>query len=137
MNKSSLTQLITVPKIEDDALLMFMEGQKEIPFSIKRVYIITNCDSKLDRGHHSHKVTEQVLFCIKGCVDMYLDNSSSTELVTIDRPNIGIYLPPNLWHEMRNISKDAIMLVVASHKYDEQDYIRDYEEFISYSRKSS
>lgn len=135
--KSSLVQLIEAVNIYDDSQLQIFEAEKVIPFAIKRVYTISKCRPNLARGHHAHKVTDQVLFCIQGSVEMYLDDGKLNETYSLDDEKLGIYLPRKMWHEMRNISNDAIMIVFASQYYDETDYIRDYKAFKKYIKSEN
>jgi len=125
----------TLPTIYDDAYLSFLEEKRHVPFSIKRLYFIYSCLPHLDRGHHAHKKTHQAIFCLQGSFDLFLDDGQTKQTIHIDTPNIGAEIPPLVWHEMRNISSDAILLVVASAYYDEKDYLRTYEAFLSYIGK--
>lgn len=120
-----------IPKIEDEALLCFAESKKHIPFAIKRFYFIYNVENQAIRGMHAHKKTLQFVFCIKGKVKMILDNGRQREEVILAKPNQGIFLDKMVWHEMADFQKDTILLVMASEYFDENDYIRDYGQFLS------
>lgn len=125
-----MTQIINVPKIEDDGQLCFAEIDEHVPFLPKRVYYILNPKPKELRGCHAHKKTDQLLFCIQGSVKMILDNGNKKESTVLKEPNQGIMLPRMIWHEMHNMDRDTILLVLASEKYDPADYIRSYDQFI-------
>lgn len=116
-----------------DGDLFIAEAQKNIPFDIKRIYFINNLDNpQAIRGKHAHKKLWQVIFCINGSFELYLDDGVRQEKVTMDNPAQGIILGPELWHTMSGFSKECVILVLASEHYDEEDYIRNYDEFLAY-----
>ncbi len=125
MRNTKLSYFITVPKIEDEGYLCFLE-ETDLPFLIKRIYYIFDVIEHAKRGFHAHKQTKQVLFCIKGSITMNLDNGKEREEFIMDKPNEGIFLNTLMWHEMIHFTNDAVLLVVASEPYDSSDYIRDY-----------
>lgn len=137
MKKKSLLRLINLPKISDDCLLYFAQNPDTVPFEIKRVYFITTPKPNLPRGAHAHRQTEQILFCIQGKCRLTFDDGKYKEEITLTSPEIGVHLPPLLWHEMHDLNEDTILLVLASKVYLASDYIRDYGEFkkISNSKK--
>ena len=112
--------------------LVALEELKEIPFNIKRVYYVYNTDTGAVRGCHAHKRLQQVFICVHGSCRIKLDDGKETEIITLDRPDEGIYVSGNVWREMSDFSPDAVLLVLASEAYDETDYIRDYDEFLQY-----
>jgi len=107
----------------------FCETNKQIPFSIRRVYWIYNVSSKKSRGEHAHKKTEQVLFCIQGSIKMGLDDGTHKDNITLNNPDIGVFLGRMLWHKMSNFKKNTVLLILASEYYNEKDCIRDYSIF--------
>ncbi len=114
-----------------DGLLSVGEQSKQIPFQIKRVYTITRLQhSEAIRGQHAHKKLEQVVFCLRGSAELWLDDGAKSTTILLDRPDTGIYLAPGIWHEVRNFQNDPILLVLASAAYDESDYVRNREEFL-------
>lgn len=132
--KFKLAKFVTVPKIETDGVLIQMQFP-EIPFDIKRVYFIYGVSIGAARGAHTHKETSQVLFCIRGNIQINLDNGMERESVILDKPNIGVLLEPGVWHEMEDFKKDTILLVLASKRHEELDYVRSYEDFLrSYAK---
>lgn len=131
-NAHVLYSYINLPEIKDNASLVFLEEGKHITFQIKRVYFIQNCNDKLDRGHHAHKKTIQALFCLKGSVDLYLSDGEMSTTVHLKSPTEGILLRPLVWHEMKHMTKETILFVAASAHFDEKDYIRNYQDFLSY-----
>lgn len=117
--------------------IVFLEENNEIPFEIKRVYYILNTPKGVSRGFHAHKKLEQVLICISGSCEITLDNGTKRESTIMNMPNVGLYMGNNIWREIHNISEDCIILVVASELYDENDYFRDYDNFLSHLTKLS
>ncbi|EQA47320.1 WxcM-like protein [Leptospira broomii serovar Hurstbridge str. 5399] len=112
--------------------LVVLEGEREIPFLIKRVYYITKIENSTNiRGKHAHRSLEQVIFCVNGSFTLELDDGRKRQDIIMNRENIGVRLGPMLWHTMRDFSADCVILVVASDYYSETDYIRNYDEFIS------
>lgn len=114
---------------DERGMLIALEENKEIPFKIKRVYYIYDTLENVRRGFHAHKNLKQILVCVHGSCVIHLDNGKETEEVVLDKPHEGVIIEQNIWREMYNFSKDAILLVLASELYDEADYIRDYNEF--------
>ncbi|MEZ8302222.1 FdtA/QdtA family cupin domain-containing protein [Vibrio splendidus] len=126
----SLIHWIDFPKIGDDrGNLVALEGNKNIPFSIKRVYYLFDLQSDIPRGFHAHKELIQVAVCVNGRCDILMDDGKSKEIVTLDSPDKGLLIGAMQWHEMQNFSDDCVLLVLASDVYDEADYIRSYEQF--------
>lgn len=109
--------------------LVPIEGGKDIPFDIKRVYYIWGTDKEAIRGHHAHRKLEQIIIPIAGNCDFILDDGHTREKIHLYSPNQGLYIKSNIWREFTNFSKDCVILVLASEHYDETDYIRDYEQF--------
>lgn len=110
--------------------LIALEESKEIPFAIRRVYYMYDTGKGVRRGFHSHRTLEQILICIHGSCRVLLDNGREKETVLLDKPYEGIYVGPDTWREMYDFSPDAVLLVLASQIYDEDDYIRDYDRFM-------
>ena len=132
------SSLIELEQINDrrDGILNIAEREKNIPFSIQRVYFINNLiNTSASRGFHAHKHLEQVIFCIKGSFSLMIHDGEKQQEIFLDHPAKGIYLGKELWHTMSNFSSDCIILVFASDLYDESDYIRDFQEFITYINK--
>lgn len=109
--------------------LIALEESKEIPFEIKRVYYMYDTGADIHRGLHSHRTLEQILICIHGSCKVILDNGVDKNEILLDKPYEGIYVGPDIWREMCDFSPDAVLLVLASQVYDENDYIRNYDLF--------
>lgn len=110
--------------------LISLEGGKNIPFDIKRVYYIYDTLPDQDRGMHAHKELEQVIVAMDGACTFVLDDGKNREEVVLNRPDIGLYIGKNMWREMKNFSYGCKLMVLASTYYDEIEYIRDYNEFL-------
>lgn len=128
--KTKISYIVEIPKIQDEGFLSFAEGNKNIPFDIKRIYYIYDVENNVIRGKHAHRKTRQMLFCVRGSVNVVLDNGIIKEEILLNEPNKGILLDRMMWHTMQEFSQDAILLILASDYYEEKDYIRDYQEFL-------
>jgi mannose-6-phosphate isomerase-like protein (cupin superfamily) len=129
-SKTKLAQYIVLPEVNDEGKLSFAESKRHIPFPIRRIYVIYDVINDSVRGKHAHKRTDQLLFCLKGTITIVLDNGKQRKEITLNKPNKGVLLPRMLWHEMKDFSKDTILLVAASEYYKEADYIRNYDAFL-------
>lgn len=112
--------------------LVAIEQLKDIPFEIKRMYYIYDTKEGVRRGYHAHKCLEQILICVKGSCKILLDNGFEKETILLDKPTEGLYIANNIWREMFDFSSDAVLVVLASEVYNENDYIRDYDEFLDF-----
>lgn len=126
---------ITLQSIYDEGSLHIGELKKHIDFEIQRFYIIKDVVSGAVRGHHAHYATQQCLFCISGSATIILDNGKSREHIALTHPNQGLYLDPLIWHEMTDFTPDTVLLVIASLPYQEEDYIRNYQEFKNLNKR--
>lgn len=112
--------------------LVALEENHEIPFDVKRVYYIYDTGKGVRRGFHAHKCLKQILIAIKGECKIHLDSGYETAEVILNKPTEGLYISNDIWREMYDFSEDAVLLVLASELYDENDYIRDYQKFIQF-----
>lgn len=117
-------------KSDDRGSLIALENLKNIPFEIRRVYYIFDTKPEFDRGGHAHKELEQVLIMMDGSCEIVLNDGKNSKSIILNRPDIGLFIGKNMWREMRNFSYGAKLLVLASDFYDENEYIRDYDEFL-------
>ena len=130
-------ELINFKKISDErGALVALEELKNIPFLIKRTYYSFDNLQNSRRGFHAHKQLQQIAICVKGACSFLLDDSQSSCDIRLDSPTQGLYIGINIWHEMYDFSEDCVLLLIASDFYDESDYIRNYDEFVCYARKS-
>ena len=112
------------------------EFAKEIPFEPKRYFLVFNVPSEKTRGEHAHYECHQFLICVKGSCSVVVDDGELRREVLLDAPNVGVYLPPLTWGIQYKYSSDAVLLVFASHYYEANDYIRNYEEFLTAIKKT-
>lgn len=112
-----------------------IEYPKDLPFEIKRIYYIYGVEKDAERGFHSHKDLEQILIAVNGSIKIRIKTHLLEEIVELNKPEEGLYIGPMIWREMFDFSEGAVLLVLASHEYDEADYIRDYEEYKVLSKK--
>lgn len=112
--------------------LISLEANREIPFDIKRVYYIYEVEKGVRRGFHSHKELEQVLVCVHGSVKILLKTPAEEKIVVLDNPSKGLYVGTDIWREMYDFEDDAVLMVLASDYYDEGDYIRKYDDYLTY-----
>ena len=110
--------------------LVVVEGAQDIPFEIKRVFYIYGSDSQVVRGQHANRNSEFVLINVSGSSKVRVDNGFEEEIIELNRPRMGLYLPTMLWKDMYDFSADSVLLVLANTHYDGHEYIRDYDEFI-------
>ncbi|EXF95555.1 dTDP-6-deoxy-3,4-keto-hexulose isomerase [Pseudomonas fluorescens HK44] len=126
----SLVRMLDINTLGDErGHLIALEGDKNIPFEIKRVYYLTDTQPGVPRGFHAHKELVQVAVCVSGRCLMKMDDGLRTEEIWLDAPDKAIVIDKMIWHEMHDFSSDCVLLVLASDFYDEQDYIRDYSIF--------
>jgi hypothetical protein len=111
--------------------LMFAEGERHVPFPIRRVFSLYGVTAGARRGAHAHRQLEQCFIALHGSIDVDLDDGSGRSSARLERPARGLYVGPLVWSELRDFTPGAICLVLASDYYDEGDYIRDYREFLA------
>ena len=111
-------------------VLVPIEQLKNIPFEIRRIYYMYDTKEDVVRGKHAHKTLQQILICINGQCKILLDDGEEKSVVNLDRRNLGLYIGPNTWREMFEFSEEAVLVVLASDYYKEEDYIRDYNKFL-------
>lgn len=115
---------------DDRGHLVVVEGMKEIPFQIKRVFYIYGSDPNVIRGQHANRKTEFVLINVAGSSKVKIMDGKGNEIIyCLNRPHTGIYLPTMVWKDMYDFSSDSVLLCLASEVYDSSEYIRDYNEF--------
>ena len=131
-----LIKLIDFPILGDErGSLLALEGNKNIPFSIKRVYFIYGTQEGVARGFHAHKELKQVAICMNGSCRFVMDNGAEKSDVVLNSPLQGLLIDTMQWHEMYDFSSDCILLVLASDIYDEADYIRSYDDFLQLAKR--
>ncbi|SDC79824.1 sugar 3,4-ketoisomerase [Geotoga petraea] len=115
--------------------LSFFESNKDIPFEIKRIYYIYNVPVNTKRGMHAHKELNQVLWCPYGEIEVILDNGKEKKSYLLDSPEKALLVGKGIWHDMYWKKENSVLCVAASEYYNEEDYIRDYEDFLRYVKE--
>lgn len=124
-------RIIELPKInEPRGNLSFVESNNQIPFAIERVYYVYDVPGGADRGGHAHKGLHQLIIAMSGSFDITLDDGKNKKKFHLSRSYYGLYVCPMIWREMDNFSSNSVLMVLASNKYTEEDYYRDYDEFM-------
>lgn len=123
-------RLIELPKIEDRrGNLTFLEGQRHMPFDIRRVYYLYDVPGGETRGGHAHRKLEQLIIAVNGSFDVVLDDGQDRVVHRLWRANQGLHVRPGIWRELEHFTSGSVCLVLASQLYEETDYLREYEEF--------
>lgn len=131
-------KVFNLPLIPDiRGSLSFAEYGEYLPFVVKRFFFVFDVASRKIRGEHAHRKLQQYLVCVKGSCALVVDNGKDSQEIVLDRPNIGVYLPPMVWGVQYKYTKDALLLVLASDVYDADDYIRDYDVFLNEVNKQA
>lgn len=130
--------LLNLKEIGDErGKLISLESGKNVPFDIKRVYYIYNTLEGVRRGFHSHRSLRQICVAVQGSCKFALDDGKTKQSVILDNPNKGLLINGNIWREMHDFSKDCVLMVLADQHYNESDYIRNYDTFLSYVKNES
>jgi dTDP-4-dehydrorhamnose 3,5-epimerase-like enzyme len=124
-------KLIQLPKISDPrGNLTFIEGGSHIPFDIARVYYLYDVPGGAERGGHAHKELQQLIIAMSGSFDVVLTDGKEKKRFHLNRSYEGLYIPTMLWRELDNFSSGSVCMVLASNRYDESDYYRDYDKYL-------
>ena len=127
--------LIDMSKVHSTAgNITVLENGVNVPFNVKRVYYLYDVPSGEERGGHAHYELEQYIVAASGSFDVTLDDGVNRRSISLNRPNLALHIVPGLWRELDNFSSGSISLVLASHKYDEMDYMRNYKQFLAYKK---
>lgn len=125
-------RIIDFPKIEDNrGNLTFIEGKNHIPLDIKRCYWIYDVPGGQKRGGHAYIELEEVIIALSGSFDVVLDDGKERKTFSLNRSYYGLYVPKMIWRQVENFSTNSLALMLASEKYNEKDYIRNYDQFLN------
>lgn len=128
-------RFVELPRMQSAAgSITPVEGGREVPFAIERVYYLYDVPGGESRGGHAHRALQQLIVSVMGSFDIVLDDGASRKTVRLDRAYQGLYVPRLIWRELINFSSGGICMVLASLPYEEADYIRDYTEFLECKR---
>lgn len=137
INNSSVFNctIIDISKVHTDSgNITVVENEKNIPFNVKRVYYLYDVPSGEERGGHAHYELEQYIIAASGSFDVIVDDGTNKRRFSLNRPNLALHIVPGLWRELYNFSSGSICMVLVSQKYEKNDYIREYNEFINFKR---
>lgn len=125
-------RIIDLPVIRDPrGSLTFIESGRQIPFDFQRVYYLYDVPGGAERGGHAHKGLHQLIIAVSGSFDIELDDGHKKKIISLNRSFQGLYVCPMIWREISNFSSGSVCMVLASNLYDENDYYRDYNQFLS------
>lgn len=128
-------KIIALPKILDErGNLSFFENQKQVPFSIARVYWIYDVPGGEVRGGHAYKTLQEVIIALSGSFDVVLSDGKEEKTFNLNRSYTGLYIPSMIWRRLENFSTNSLALIAADQSYNEKDYIRSYEDFSALKR---
>lgn len=131
-------KVFDLPRINDPrGNLTFVEANRHVPFDIRRVYYLYDVPGGAERGGHAHKALHQLLIAMSGSFDVHLDDGHTRKTVHLNRSYHGLYVCPMIWREIDNFSSGAVCMVLASEYYDELDYYRDYNLFLTDAKKAT
>ncbi len=122
---------LELPKIENALGNIAVIEKDTLPFAVKRVYYLYDIPSSAKRGGHAHLNLQQVLIAISGSFDVVLDDGTRRQTITLNKPDRGLLITTKIWRELENFSSGAVCLVLASEEFSEDDYIRDYDDFLA------
>jgi len=128
-------KIIQLPRITDHrGNLTFIESGRHIPFEIKRTYYLYDVPGGATRAGHGHKALHQLMIAMSGSFDITLDDGLDKKVIHLNRSYNGLYIPPMMWRDLDNFSSGAVCMVLASEFYNEEDYFRNYDDFLSAAR---
>ena len=131
-------KLLSLKKNSDpQGNLLAFENEQELPFQVKRIFLVNGVPANEVRGIHAHRECWQFLIAVAGSLTVGFDDGAQAQELILDRDDVGLLLPPLTYGRQFNFSPDAVLLVLASHSYDLSDYIDDYEEFLELKRKNN
>lgn len=131
-------KLLELPVVENPlGNLAFAEADRHVPFPIARVYHVYGVPEGARRGGHAHHRIEQVVFCLSGGFEVSVEDGSRRHSFALEDPRFGLYLPPLVWHDLTDFAEGSAYYVVSSGRYDETEYIRDYEAFQELAQSSA
>ena len=112
-----------------------VENGKTVPFDVKRVYYLYDVPGGVERGGHAHRALQQLIVAVSGSFTVTLDDGHVKRSFTLNRPYLGLLVKPGIWRVLEDFSSGSVCMVLASEKYDSNDYIRDYQQFIDFRRQ--
>ncbi|EDP71784.1 hypothetical protein FBALC1_04832 [Flavobacteriales bacterium ALC-1] len=124
--------IIEIPRVHDERGLLAVIEKKTIPFKIERVYYLYDVPSDAYRGGHAHKELYQLIVPLSGSFDVLIKDGNQSKIISLNKPHKGLLIVPGIWREIDNFSSGCVCLVLASSEYNESDYIRNFNDFLSF-----
>lgn len=134
MSTKKETYIIEIPKVHDERGSLAVVEKDVLPFKIKRIYYLYDVPSDSFRGGHAHKEQQSVIIALSGSFEVVIDNGLSKKRILLNKPNQGLFIPTEMWREIENFSSGSVCLVLASTEFNESEYIRNYDDFLSFVR---
>jgi dTDP-4-dehydrorhamnose 3,5-epimerase-like enzyme len=128
----TISRFVRTKFIDSRGCLESLEFDERLPFSPKRIYFLSDVPAGENRGLHAHKQLHQIIICLQGSVDLKTTDSVTSHQTRMSASSDGLYIQPGIWRELSNFKEKTVLMVLASHHFDENDYIYDYEEFITW-----
>lgn len=134
-NKVSDCSIINISKVHNvNGNISVLENGENIPFDVKRIYYLYDVPSGEARGGHAHYELQQYIIAASGSFDVILNDGFNERKISLNRPNVALHIVPGIWRKLDNFSSGSITMVLASHLYEEKDYMRDYKQFLAYKK---
>ncbi|MGC6430073.1 MAG: sugar 3,4-ketoisomerase [Jejuia sp.] len=131
MNTLDKVKEIKIPNVHEVRGNLAVIDNDSIPFSLRRIYYLYDVPSGAFRGGHAHLEQESIIIALSGSFEVLVDDGVEKKKIMMNRPNIGLYIPTNIWREIENFSSGAVCLVIASTPFNEKEYIRNYNDFLA------
>jgi len=129
-------RIVELPRIEDvRGNLSFVEERRHIPFAIRRVYWVYDVPGGATRDGHAYYTLEEFIIAVSGSFDVAIDNGKEQQVVQLNRSYFGLYIPPMIWRRLENFSSNSVALILASQPFSEEDYLREYQDFVRHGKR--
>jgi dTDP-4-dehydrorhamnose 3,5-epimerase-like enzyme len=136
MIKREKAKVVSFNQLGDErGHLVVVEGNKDIPFEIARIFYIYGSDNDVIRGKHANRDSEFVLINVSGKSKVKIDYGDAVEIIELNEPNLGVYIPKLVWKEMYDFTEDSVLLVLSNYKYNPEEYIRNYDDYLLIARR--
>jgi len=132
INDCKVIKLNTI--LRPEGRLTIVEEHKDVPFGISRIYYIHDIPDSSERGHHAHKSLKQLMIAISGSFQVLLNDGKDIRMILLDNPEEGLLIVPGIWRTLGNFKAGSVCLVLASSLYSEEDYIRNYDDYLKYKK---
>lgn len=129
-------RIVQLPKVDDvRGNLSFIEERRHIPFAIRRVYWVYDVPGGATRDGHAYYTLEEFIIAVSGSFDVAIDDGKERQIVQLNRSYVGLYVPPMVWRSLENFSSNSVALILASQPFSEEDYLREYQDFVRHGKR--